>query len=106
MKITQKRLFAKNYEYTFRQFLKKRPKSFKAVYQQVYKFVTKYNQKIPHTSLEGITPAEKFRGHVCTKKLKVIFKQKMKEFRVSRTEKFRDCNQCRLKYLTVGKLRW
>jgi hypothetical protein len=53
-------------EAVFRQFKQKfflkKPKTYRGLYQCIYKFVNQYNYEIPHSSLMGVTPAEKLSG--------------------------------------------
>lgn len=90
-------------EAVFRQFKQKfflkKPITYRALYQCIYKFVNQYNYNIPHSSLMGVTPAEELNG-VSVVSLKERFRQELKAIRLKRREEYQKCEDCRVRYIS------
>jgi transposase InsO family protein len=86
-------------EAVFRQFKQRfligEVKSYKSLYQLVYKFVQQYNNIIPHSKLFGATPAEEFSGSFCRSLFKVESKNQHIESKLLRKREYSKCVSCR-----------
>jgi hypothetical protein len=86
-------------EAVFRQFKQRfligEVKSYKSLYQLVYKFVQQYNNIIPHSKLFGATPAEEFNGSFCRNLFKVENKNHYIESKLLRKSEYSKCISCR-----------
>jgi hypothetical protein len=90
-------------EAVFRQFKQKfylkKSLNFNCLYQLIYKFVKQYNEVIPHSSLLGATPLEKFSNTFDLKAYRYSISEKLILQRSERKKKFADCYKCTKKYL-------
>lgn len=95
-------------EAVFRQlkqkFYLKEAKNYKALYQTIYRFVHQYNSIIPHSSLKGATPMEKFKGSFNLESYQEEIKSKLFERRNERREYFKECMSCTKKFLRHEKV--
>lgn len=89
-------------EAVFRQlkqrFIYKKPSSYSSVYTLVYKFVSHYNKKIPHTMLNGATPLEFYFGSFDFKQFREFYTGNAKEITERRRVDYLGCIKCQRKF--------
>lgn len=95
-------------EVVFRQLKQKfingnKPKDLKEVYLKLSRFIEKYNNQIPHHSLDGATPRECYVDGFNIENFQFVVHKNLIESKQLRRIEFCKCRKCNLKFCNSNK---